>query len=125
METLSTLPHLQNTIENIIKAWRNGTEPEYDEQPNNPHNEDIRYTFQIQQEIGFSAMMNVFFAKEWGDVQNRYYRQEIREKKLNITRWRQNMVSLLLQLGLDLWNERCTILHSEKNRQKKQDTAKR
>ena len=114
METLQTLPHLQHTIEKIVQAWRQGDEPIYDDQPNNPYNDEIKYAFNIQKEIGFSGMMNGFLAHEWGDVQNKYYRQEIREKTLNITRWRQNVVSFLLQNGIDLWNERCTILHSEK-----------
>ena len=59
-------------------------------------------------------MINGMLAQEWSQVQNRYYRQEIREKTLNATRWRQNVVMLLLQFGLDMWNERCTIVHNEK-----------
>ena len=92
MEKLQTLPHLESTIETIIKAWRQGEDPVYDNQPNDPYNDDIRHAFDIKKEIEFSGMINGFLTQEWGDVQNKYYRQEIKDKKLNIIRWRQNLV---------------------------------
>ena len=114
MDQLQTLPQLQNTLVHIMKAWRNGEEPTFIDEPNNPYNENVKYAFEIQREIGFSAMFNGLFVREWGEVQNDYYRKEIRDKKLNISRWKQNILGLFLQLGIDLWNERCTILHNEK-----------
>ena len=57
MEQLKTLPHLQNTILMILRAWRNHAEPEYENQENNPYNEDVKYAFELQKEIGFESML--------------------------------------------------------------------
>ena len=51
---------------------------------------------------------------EWGDLQQKYYRCEIRDKQFNSTRWKQSIVTALIDHGTRLWKERCDILHAEK-----------
>lgn len=48
-------------------------------------------------------------------MQNTYYRKEIRDPVFNIDRWKNGIVTTLMDYGVTMWKERCNILHAEKN----------
>ena len=50
---------------------------------------------------------------EWGDAQNSYHRREIKDVKYYIIRWKQGLVTALLDYATTQWKERCDFLHAE------------
>ena len=104
--------HLQH-IMNMIKNWRKTIQlPEH--ASNTPYYAELVEAHEDQKNIGFEAFAKGYVSMKWQKVQDIYYRKEIRKRKYNIKRWNNTILTLIIDRGNILWEERCEIIHTAK-----------
>ena len=113
LKKIKTEPTLLQHLLNLIKNWR--TSPQLpDHASNTPYYAEIREAHEDQMTIGFEAFAKGYISRKWQKVQDVYYKKEIRDRKYNTERWNNKILTLIIDRGNILWEERCEIIHTAK-----------
>ena len=112
LQKLKTLPqlidHFINSLQHIDKHGAPDTSN------SSTYTPQLLAAHASQNNIGYQAFLKGFMSKEWCKIQDQYYRHQRFGNQYNMHRWRKETVKLLVNYGNELWNERCTIVNSEK-----------
>ena len=112
---LKTLQELKNHFLHVFKHWNQSDIRVHEDDRSSPYYSLILEAHNEQKKIGYAAFMSGFISQKWAAVQNHYYTIQVRDVKLNITRWKQSLLRLIYDFGHTAWKERCTILKAEKD----------
>lgn len=104
MDTDPTIAHL---LLQYIKGWRSGSGIECDDAGS------FREAVMNQEYIVWSRVLEGWLAKDWSEIQKRYY-QLIRSRKMG-KRWVMALIRKLWETAWDLWEHRNGILHEQEN----------
>jgi len=113
MERLKTLPELRNHFAEVLKQWHQCNEIVSVPKTQSPYYEMMKTAHAEQRKIGFDSFLKGFLSNKWSEIQNMYYRKEVKDPFFNADRWRKSVVMGLIDYGTTMWKERCNILHAE------------
>ena len=110
--TLKTNNVLCDYIITSIKQWLNGRDPERLPQAYFFPATHIQNAHTHQEAIGFSLFMKGLLSPKWGEIQELDYDFNRLPANYNKIRWEKKLISSLQTFIINVWNERCKIIHA-------------